>query len=489
MKKAGGKSASFYPNSDKQAFASLAWQSDDVDNVVFGGGAGGGKSVWECSMITLDALRWPDTRYFIARKELKNLMATTYITLTQEVFPRMELVRDYHWKFNGHQSIVYLRQAPSMPWSTISLLDVAPDPSDPLFDRFGSHPYTRGAFEEASEIAFRAFDVLHSRTGRYRNKELGIKGKSALTLNPSEEWPYRIFYDPWKKADRPIDPDKPIVWMRAEMDGEIVERKFVFIPVLASENPDIGRDYRVNLATISDDVLRARLQKGDWEFSDANDVLFRTQAVADLYTNTAVYSNDKYMTVDVARFGGDKIVRMFWRGWELYKVKWQVKKKTTDTAQVIRDDLKAEGIPRDHCLIDQDGVGGGVVDMVDGCIGFSGGSAPFGKVGEMEVKEDFENLRSQCVYHASDMMPYAAMTEKDVQIREWLAEELTKFKRRDGNKGGKKKVTQKADIKAALGRSPDFGDAFWMRAYYDLRAREPKLQKKGSGVMTVHMQG
>ncbi len=142
----------FYPNSEKQGLATLAWQNDDVDDVIFGGGAGGGKSVWECSMLTLDAMRWPDTRYFIGRKELKNLMATTYITLTQEVFVRMKLVRDYHWKFNANQSVVYLRQAPGMPWSTISLLDLKYDPSDPLYDRFGSHPYTRGATELTLDV-------------------------------------------------------------------------------------------------------------------------------------------------------------------------------------------------------------------------------------------------------------------------------------------------------------------------------------------------
>jgi phage terminase large subunit len=479
---------SFQPNSEKQLLATLAWQNDLVDDVVFGGGAGGGKSVWECSMLTLDAMRWPDTRYFIGRKELKNLMATTYITLTQEVFTRMGLVRDYHWKFNGQQSIVYLRQSPQHKWSTISLLDLKHDPSDPLFDRFGSHPYTRGAIEEASEIAFRAFDVLRSRTGRYRNKELGIKGKMGLTLNPSEDWPYRIFYDPWKKAGRPLDIEKPITWMKGEVDGEVVERRFVFIPVLAHENPDIGRDYRVNLATISDPVLKARLEKGDWEFSDAGDILFGAQGIADLYTNTAAYSDDKFMTVDAARFGGDKITRFFWRGWNLYKIKWQVRKKTTDTAELIRNDLKAEGIPRENCLIDQDGVGGGIVDQVDGCIGFSGGSAPFGKVGEMQVKEDFLNLRSQCVYYASDMVQArkASCTEQDLQVREWLAEELPKFKRRDAGKEGKKKITKKEDIAAALGRSPDFADAFWMRSYFDLREKEPKLNR-GGGVATVYI--
>lgn len=478
---------SFKPNSDKQALAALAWQNDEVDDLVFGGGAGGGKSFLECSLITLDAMRWPDTRYFIGRKELKQLMATTYVTLTQEVFPRMGLVRDYHWKFNGQQSVVYLRQGPKSPWSTISLLDLAHNPQDPLFDRYGSHPYTRGAIEEASEVAFRAFDVLRTRTGRYRNKELGIKGKMLLTLNPSDDWPYRIFYDPWKKAGKPIDPNKPLVSMRAELEGEVVERKFVFIPVLAEENPDIPRDYRINLATLSDEVLKARLAKGDWEFSDAADILFDTAAIADLFTNPAIYTEDKYMTVDSARMGGDKIVLKFWRGWDCYKVKWFTKKLTHETAEIIRNELIAEGIPRERCLIDDPG--GGVVDQLPGVIQFIGAAAPYGKVGEMQVKEQYENLRTQCIYYTAAYVRdrKASYSEKDVSIREMFAEEIRLFKRRDVGIDGKLKATKKEDIKTALGRSPDFGDTFWMRAYFDLRLKEPKITDQTPGEMHVYI--
>lgn len=476
----------FTPNSEKQALASLAWQNDAVDDVVFGGGAGGGKSIWECSMLTLDAMRWPGTRYFIGRKDLKALMLTSYVTLTQEVFPSMKLVRDYHWKFDGKYSVVYLRQQPGAEWSTIDLLDLAHQPSDPNYDRLGSRPYTRGAIEEASEVAFRAFDVVRTRVGRFKNKELGIKGKLGVTLNPSEDWPYRIYYDPWKKAGRPMDHTKPLISMKGILNGEVIERTFVFIPILAHENPDIGRDYLVNLATINDPVIKARLASGDWEFSNAADVLFPTQAVVDLFTNNVPHSEDKYMIVDSARMGGDKIVRGFFRGWNLYKVKWQTMKRTNETAEVIRNDLAAEGIARENCLIDDPG--GGVVDNLDGTIQFVGGAAPFGKVGEMQVKEQYLNLRTQCIYYASDVVRNhkAAFSCDDLEVREWFSEEIKQFKRRDADKETKMKVSKKEDILQALGRSPDFADMFWMRSYFDLRLREPKIANQ-QGEMSVYI--
>lgn len=491
----------FFPNSDKQLLASLAWQNDRVDDVIYGGAAGGGKSYWECAMITLDAMRWPDTRYFIGRSELINLMRTTFVTLTHEVFKHMGLKRGYHWKFNGQDHVVSLRQHgryvdekgkthEAAPWSTITLLDLKYDPSDPDFDRFGSHLYTRGAIEEMSEVSFRAYDILHSRVGRYRNKELNIKAKMAGTLNPSEEWPYRIFYDPWAKAGRPMDPNAPLVSMRAELDGETVERTFVFIPATAKENPDISREYRINLATMQDAALRARLADGNWEFSNAADVLFSTKGIADLFNNKVKFSEDRYLTVDAARLGGDKIVRMFWQGWKVYKIKWEVRKKTTDTSEMIRNDLAADGIPRENCLIDEDGVGGGIVDQVEGCIGFSGASSPFGRVGEMQVKEQYQNLRAQAVYFASEMVEKrrAGVDIEDTQVREWLAQELPKFKKYELGKQDKLKVTPKQHIKDAIGRSPDFADAFWMRSYFDLREREPKLTKKQAGTLTVQNQ-
>lgn len=478
---------SFIPNSDKQALATIAWQNDTVDDVVFGGGAGGGKSVWGCSMCTLDAMRWPGTRYFIGRNELKALMKTSFITLTQEVFPRMGLVRDYHWKFDGKYSVVYLRQAPGMEWSTIDMLDLAYQPADPIYDRLGSTPYTRGFIEEASEVAFKAYDVVRSRTGRWKNKELGIKGKLGVTLNPSEEWPYRLFYDPWKKAGRPLDPNKPLISMRGVLNGEEVVRTFVFIPVLAQENPGQTRDYLVNLATISDQSIKARLAEGDWEYSNAADVLFPTQKIADLFTNAPTWSNDKYMIVDSARLGGDKIVRSFFRGWDLYDVKWDILKRTNETVETVRNDLVTEGIPRDHCLIDDPG--GGVIDNIDGVIPFVGASVPFGKIGEMEVREQYINLRAQCVYYASDMMrsTKASMSCNDLEVREFLASELKHFKKRDNGKEGKRKVTKKEDIKDALGHSPDFADTYWMRSYFDLRLKEEKLVSEKLGEMHVHI--
>lgn len=473
---------------DKQHLAWRAWDNDNVDDVVYGGAAGGGKTYFGCEAMTVSALRFPGTRYFIGRKELKTLMQTCYITLTQKVFVDFKLQRDYHWKFDGKYNVVYLRPSDKHPWSTINLLDLAPNPSDPLYDRFGSHEYTRGWIEEASEADFKAYDVLKSRIGRYGNSERGIKSKLLLTLNPSQDWPYRIFYDPWKKAGKPTDPNNPLVSARSMLEGKEITRTFVFVPALYKDNPFTAGEYSKNLAGISDPVLKQRLMEGDWDYASAADTLFHAQTIADLFTNKLIPTEEKYMTIDVARFGGDKIVRTVWRGWDATRIACKTNVPLTTTADDVRTDMEMYGIPRNRVLYDEDGIGGGLGDMLPGIIGFHGGAAPFGVVGETETRENYDNLRAQCAYHLATKAAAreVAISEEDLAVREEIAQDLQQIKRRDADKDGKLKISKKEDMKQNLGRSPDVGDTLLMRSYFDLRTRDSDLAGDGIAHVTYH---
>lgn len=462
---------------EKQSLAWQAWQNPTVDDVIFGGSAGGGKTRWLSEAVALGPLMYPETKWFLGRDELKTLMQTTYVTLTQIVFPAWGLENGKHWNFNGSRHEIRFYNG-----SQINLLHLGEQPNDPLYDRFGSHEYTGGGIDEMSEIKFKGYDVIRSRVGRYNNEKYNLKGKVGGTLNPSQDWPYRLFYDPWKKAGRPNDPSKPLVSMKGILNGEEVNRTFVFIQAKVDDNPHISHQYKINLATISDPVLRARLQEGDWEFTSAVDILFEASSIADLFTSHVPRSNEKYLTVDVARYGRDKIVLTSWRGWNAYKIRMFQKKSIVETADLVRTELMAEGIARENTLVDQDGVGGGVVDLVPGVIGFSGAAAPFGKIGEQQVREQYENLRSQCVYYAAEKAKNRqfAVSEQNIAVREELAADLHQYKRRDSEKDGKLKITKKDDMKQALGRSPDVGDTIMMRSYFDLRLREDALKQGGT---------
>lgn len=482
LPKSDGRMIDIHPTA-KQYEGWLAIQNDEIDDIILGGAAGGGKTWFGSEYITATAIQYPGSKQFIGRNELKRLMQSCFVTLTTKVLPHHGLKQGRDWTFNGQYNVLKFFNG-----STVDLLDLAHTPADPMFERFGSLEYTRGWIEEASEVNFKAYDVLKSRVGRHLNREMNIKSKMLLTLNPSQDWPYRMFYAPWKEAGRPSDSKIPLVSQRVVMDGEVIERTFVFIQTFYKDNPFTADEYGKNLATISDPVLRARLREGDWEYTDARDTLFGAQDIADMFKVTARRSNEKYLTVDVARMGGDKIVLTFWLGWRVYRVEWKVKQRIPQTVEMIRDAVEREGIPWENVLIDDDGVGGGAVDYLPGSLGFVAQATPLGKVGEdgVAVREQYENLKSQCCYHLSQMVRErkVQIELEDTDVKGWIAEELPQYKRRDADKDGKLKISKKEDIKSALGHSPDFADTFIMRAYFDLRKRDPKI---GSQPGTVHV--
>lgn len=462
---------------DKQLLAFKVWNDGQVDDLLYGGYAGGGKTMLAGFVLTLTALQSRGSKQFLGRKELKTLMQTSYITLTQKVFPLFGLVNGKDWYLDGKYNVIHFKDG-----SLIDLVDLAYQPSDPLYDRLGSTEYTRGWIEEASEVPFRAYDVLKARVGRWKNIELGVSGMLGLSLNPSQDWPYRIFYDPWKKAGKPIDPNKPLVSMRVMANGIEVTRTFVFIPASPGDNPYTAGDYERMLATISDPVLRARLRDGDWEYASANDTLFDAATIADLFTNSVQLSSDLFLTVDAARLGGDEIVLTLWRGWDAFRIERYTMLRLPEIAEKVRKAIDSYGIPRDHVLVDEDGIGGGVYDLVPGILGFTANAAPFGKVGEKDVKENYLNLKTQCAYHLATMATArkVRVSETNIETRERIAEDLKQFKRRDAGLDGKLKIVKKEDMKMALGRSPDCGDTLLMRSYFDLRVKEEEFANNGS---------
>jgi len=468
MSPQSGKTLDIQAN-EKQRQALIVWLDDHTDDVVYGGAAGGGKSFLAGIALTMTALQHPGARLFLGRKELKTLMLTSYITLTQKVFPVFQLKQDIDWKLDGKYNGIHFTNG-----SVINLLDLAYSPADPLYDRFGSHEYTRGWIEEASEVDFKAYDVLKSRVGRHNDLNgVTVKSKLGLSLNPSQEWPYRLFYSPWKKAGKV---STPLVSVAAMVDGEEVQRTFVFIQALYKDNPYTAGEYMKNLATIVDPVMKQRLMDGDWEYASAQDTLFTAQVIADLY-NAVIKNEDEYfMTVDIARTS-DKIVRTVWKGWDAVRIRHKTNVPITETVDDVRTDADMYGIPRENILYDADGVGMTFGDLLPGTLAFHGGAAPFGRVGEQEVRENYENLKAQCAYHLSQKARErkVRVSEQDIEVRELLSQELSQIKRRDAEKDGKLKITKKEDMKAALGRSPDFADTFVMRSYFDLREREEGL--------------
>ena len=75
----------FKTKNDKQIEAFKYWLDPVVEEILFGGSKAGGKSFLGASLIFGDALIYPGTHYFIARKELIDLRKFTIPTIHEVI--------------------------------------------------------------------------------------------------------------------------------------------------------------------------------------------------------------------------------------------------------------------------------------------------------------------------------------------------------------------------------------------------------------------
>ncbi len=412
--------------------------------ILFGGGAGGGKSYLLVAWIVTMALNYPQTKWFIGRKELKRLMSSTYITF-------LKFCQDYgiprdSWKLNGQYNYIEFVNG-----SRIDLLDVDYKPSDPLFERFGSMEFTGGAIEEVGEVCFDAYDTLKSRINRHLNDHYKIPAKLLMTCNPKRHWAYFDFYRPWTKGE--------------------LDKDYCFIQSLYNDNPYTAGSYGETLATIKNKAKRQRLMLGDWEYEDDPSALIDTDKINDLFTTSPRIARAKYITCDVARFGGDFTVIFLWQGLHLVKAMFMEKSSTREVRLKLEEWAKKFNVPRSNIIVDEDGVGGGVKDEMQGIKGFVNNSSPVRTKKQREKKEEnYSNLKTQCYYRLADFINLGRMSIGKVEekIKQGLVEDLSMVKSDNVDNDEIQKLIKKEEVKKVLGRSPDFSDALMIRMYFEL---------------------
>lgn len=423
--------------------------------IFFGGGAGGGKSWMGCEWILTNCYFYPESRWFIGREERTTLMRSTFVTWGK-VAKHHHIPAD-DWKLNGQYNYIEFKNG-----SRVDLLDLKFLPTDPEFDRYGSTEYTGGWIEEGQEVEFGAFDVLKSRVGRHLNQHYRLAAKLLATMNPTKAWPYRVVYKPWKEGTLPPE--------------------YAFIQSLYKDNPHTAGQYGRQLAALKSKVKRMRLKDGKWEYEDGDGALVEYDATIDLFTNAVEESKEKYLTGDIARFGDDKTVLYCWRGFEVYKIYIFAKQGTDKTEEKIKEIARLEQIPYSHICIDEDGVGGGVVDHLGGVKGFVANSSPLEdpKAPKDKPAPNYANLKSQCSYLLADKINTHGIAIKAEVITEVegvdnqsfkddLIEEVEQIKEKDPDKDKKLQIVPKEDIKDLIGRSPDYSDALMMRMIFELR--------------------
>jgi len=439
--------------------------------ILFGGGAGGGKSWIGCEWLVLMSIAYSGSKWFIGRNELKRIMKSTFITFIKVC--KFHNIPDSCWKLNSIYNYVQFWNG-----SRIDLIDVAYKPADPLYERFGSEEYTGGWLEEVGEIKGKAFDMLKSRIGRHMNKEFNLYPKIFLTCNPKKNWVYFEFYKPWKVDE--------------------LSKDSCFIQALYNDNPYTADSYGEVLSKIKDKAMRDRLQFGLWEYEDDDSSLMQYEKILDIFVKpqTPKPEEELFLSVDVARFGRDKAVFVLWQGFYIRKV-WFYDKSSTDyIEEKIISTCEQWHIPRRNVAVDQDGVGGGVVDHLPGVYAFvNGGKAVDEFDDEKKYRQQetemfsFKNLRSQCYSRLGDYVNEGIIgcyQDINPDIRNWIIEELEAIKRKDVTDNEKKfQVISKDEIKEIIGRSPDFADAIMMRCVFGLGTPRETIMEGGIGEVSI----
>lgn len=461
---------------EKQKECCRAWIDPEVTDIYYGGAKGGAKSFTGVNLIFGDALTYPGTRYFIARKKLNDLRKFTIPTVSK-VFDSWNInhkekygdfiklsdiavgkvVKDRYIKaddlfvFNGQDNFYQCYNG-----SKILLLEAAYMPSDTLYERFGSMEFTRGWIEEAGEFEVAAKNNLAASIGRWKNDEYNLVRKLLQTGNPSKNYTYRDYYKPF-------------------VNGTLQPHQR-FIQAFIQDNHMIDSGYLEQLQQSLSKNEKARLLDGNWEYDDDPATLIQYEKILDCFTNTFVPGGEKFITADIARMGGDKIVIIEWDGWR-GKIRHTSKQTLDVTTTQIAAAMTRNSTGRSNTVLDSDGMGGGPVDMLK-VKGFVNNSSPvpaptpeYDEKGT-PIKENFDNLKSQCYFRLAERINKNGiyLECESEEVKQWIIEELEQVKQKALDSDMKKGVVPKDKVKELIGRSPDFSDTIMMREYFDLKS-------------------
>jgi hypothetical protein len=421
----------------KQTLALDILEDNVTNELLYGGAAGGGKTALGCYWQIKRRLKYPESRGLIGRAILKTLKETTLLSFF-EIAKLQGLSVGTHFDYNDQS-----KQIKFYNGSIIFLKDLYAYPSDPEFDELGGLEITDVFIDEANQVSDKARNVIMSRT-RYGLKKFDIIPKFLYTCNPAKNWVYSEFYKP-------------------TMDNTINETK-KFIPAFVDDNSFNSEHYKKSLERM-DTLSKERLLFGNWEYSLDPSQLIEYEKILDAFTNDFVPIGDSFITCDVARFGKDSTVIGVWSGLRVRFYQFNGK-SVVEVADLVKRFQQENKVPTSHIVVDEDGVGGGVCDILR-CKGFVNNSSPLENP-ITRKKENFDNLKSQCYYKLAELINKNEIhIIADGKQKQIIIEELEQVKQKSVDNDAKKGIIPKDKVKQLIGRSPDFSDTLAMRMYFE----------------------
>lgn len=366
---------------------------------------------------------------------------------------------------------------------------------------------------QGSEIAFLAFDELTHFTKKMffymltRNRSTcGVKPYVRATCNPDpdswvaefiewwiddEGWPIperegklRYFtrdgdnYIWGNTVDEVYDKAEYILKPLIEKSGIAKEhfiKSITFISGSIYDNKElltIDPAYLGNL-NAQDKETRAQLLEGNWKVHHNEKDLFNHSEFSAMFDNPFdVKTGSSYISADIAMEGSDKLVIGVWDGFELIDISIIDKSNGKEVLNAITDLQKEYKVGNSNVVYDNDGVGsflGGFVPQ----------GTPFHNGSKAKLKENYQNLKTQCYYRMAKRVNNNEiiisenvankMFDDKMTVKQRFMHERRAIKKAKKGDDGKLKLLPKDEMKVILnGQSPDLMDMFMMREIFDI---------------------
>jgi hypothetical protein len=293
--------------------------------------------------------------------------------------------------------------------------------------------------DEVDELVESAFDMLESRVGRISTSL--VPPKTIVTMNPNNKWAKERFYNAWKE-DRL--PKNVAVVEFTRFDSWSDQSRY---DTLIANRPKAWVERYIN---------------NNWDFAEDDQSLFKYRYFDGAIINSLDATQTRYFGYDVAREGTDRSVLALWYGNTLVDIK-VVKDKTDqmttdDQALKLIQYMTQDSVIASNISVDAVGIGVGVIDHLHS----KGINVREYKSGAKAFKDDYDNLRSQAIWHFAQGLEKGTIKiyQNCSYQKELIFEALAHNHIIDGKKLS---VESKEDIKKRTGSmSPDIFDAVVM---------------------------
>lgn len=267
-----------------------------VDELLFGGAAGGGKTEWLVEYGIREMERHAGNRGIIFRRVFPSLQRT--------IVPRARIKLHGRAQWNANEMAFTFPNGSVLELGALQHPGFGPDdPGDAV--KYQGAEYGWMGFEEVTEFMLKQYEFMLS---RLRAPVDGVRPHACSTTNPGgrgHKWVKERWVKPPRDLVRSDDPAEPMrLWRPLPTDDNPNPGSRVFVPATLDDNPKLlerDPEYVNKLRQISNRGLRKALETGDWDAIEAVEGALWEQTWLDggrVHTLTDFDVNRKVVAVD-----------------------------------------------------------------------------------------------------------------------------------------------------------------------------------------------